>query len=159
MEERRLVGGRLLKASKFSQAEIARELNVSRASVSAWARQVSEEGIKGLRKRNAKGSLSKLTPEHRQALKRWLERGALACGFSTDRWTLERVHKLIKREFGVAYHPNYLNRLLRKLGFSLQKPVPRAREQERELVKAWLERDLPRVKKVATAPGKNRVLG
>ena len=159
MEERRLAGGRLLKAGKLSQAEIARQLSVSRASVSAWAKHVSKEGIKGLRKRNAKGSTSKLTPEHRQALKRLLDRGALACGCSTDRWTLERVHKLIKREFGVIYHPNYLNRLLRKLGFSLQKPVPRAREQERELVQAWLERDLPRVKKVTAAQGRNHVLG
>ena len=159
MEERRLAGGRLLKAGKLSQAEIARRLGVSRASVSAWARQVSEEGIKGLRKRNAKGGTSKLTPEYRQALKRLLERGALACGFSTDRWTLERVHKLIKREFGVIYHPNYLNRLLRKLGYSLQKPVPRAREQEHELVKAWLEHGLPRVKKVTAAQSRNRVLG
>jgi len=159
MEERRLAGGRLLKAGKLSQAEIARQWSVSRASVSAWAKQVSEEGIKGLRKRNAKGSTSKLTPEQRQTLKRLLDRGALTCGFSTDRWTLERVHKLIKREFNVAYHPNYLNRLLRKLGFSLQKPVPRAREQERELVKAWLEHDLPRIKKVAAAQSRNRVLG
>ena len=92
-------------------------------------------------------------------MKRLLDRGALASGFPTDRWTLERVKTLIKREFGIAYHPNYLNRLLRKLGFSLQKPLPRAREQERKLVKAWLTRDLPRVKKILAAQGRNRVLG
>jgi transposase len=159
MEERRLEGGRLLKAGTLSQAEIARQLGVSRATVSDWAKKVAEEGIRGLRKRKAKGGESKLTKEQKQKLTRLLDRGALACGFSTDRWTLQRVAELIEREFDVTYHPNYLNRLLDQLGFSPQKPLPRAVEQEQELVKAWLERDLPRVKKGAAAVRRNRILG
>jgi transposase len=159
MEERRLAGGRLLKAGKLSQAEIARQLSVNRATVSDWAKKVRKEGMRGLRQRKAKGGVSKLTEEQKQKLKRFLDRGALACGFSTDRWTLQRVAELIERELGVTYHPNYLNRLLDKLGFSPQKPLPRAAEQERELVQAWLERDLPRVKKVAAAVRRHRVLG
>jgi len=66
---------------------------------------------------------------------------------------------LIQQEFEVTYHPNYLNRLLSKLGFSPQKPLPQAVEQERELVKAWLERDWSRIKKVASARRRDRVLG
>jgi len=127
--------------------------------VSEWARKVKEEGIRGLRKRKANGGICKLTKEQKQRLKGFLDRGALACGFSTDRWTLQRVGELIEREFGVTYHPNYLNRLLDKLGFSPQKPLPQAVEQERELVRAWLERDLPRVKKGAAAVRRNRILG
>jgi transposase len=157
MEERRLEGGRLLRAGTLSQAEIARQLGVSRATVSDWAKKVEKEGIRGLRKRKAVGSRSKLTQEQKQKLKRLLDRGALACGFSTDRWTLERVCELIQREFGVSYHPNYLNRLLDRLGFSPQKPLPQAVEQEEELVRAWLKRDWPRIKKVAAARRKNRV--
>lgn len=159
MEERRLEGGRLLKAGKVSQAEIARQLGVSRTTVSDWAKKVEKAGIRGLHKRKAKGGISKLTQEQAQKLKRFLDRGALACGFSTDRWTLQRVSELIEREFRVTYHPNYLNRLLDKLGFSPQIPLPQAVEQERELVQAWLERDLPRLKKVAAARRRNRVLG
>jgi putative transposase len=159
MEERRLAGGRLLKAGKLSQAEIARQLGVSRATVSDWAKKLEAEGIRGLRKRTAKGGTSKLTREQKQKLKRLLDRGALACGFSTDRWTLERVQELIQREFQVSYHPNYLNRLLDKLGFSPQKPLPTAAEQEREMVQAWLEQDFPRLKKVATARRRTRILG
>jgi putative transposase len=106
MEERRLEGGRLLKAGKLSQAEIARQLGVSRATVSDWAKKVEAKGIRGLRKRTAKGGTSKLTKEQRQKLKRLLDRGALANGFSTDRWTLQRVQELIQHEFSVSYHPN-----------------------------------------------------
>ena len=80
-------------------------------------------------------------------------------GFPQTRWTLERVQELIQREFQVSYHPNYLNRLLDKLGFSPQKPLPTAAEQEREMVQAWLEQDFPRLKKVATARRRTRILG
>ena len=79
--------------------------------------------------------------------------------FSTDRWTLERVRQLIQKEFKVSYHRNYLNRLLRQLGFSPQKPLPQAVEQEKELVEAWLQQDWPRIKKVAAARRRDRVLG
>ncbi|HMV30142.1 MAG TPA: IS630 family transposase [Anaerolineales bacterium] len=159
MEERRLQGGRLLKAGKLSQAEIAHQLGVSRATVSEWAKTVQENGISGLRKRKAVGGVSKLTEEQKQKLKRLLDRGALACGFETDCWTLQRVAELIEREFQVVYHPNYLSRLLAKLGFSWQLPMPQAIEQDRALVQAWLERDLPRVKKLAAARRRNSVLG
>jgi putative transposase len=159
MEERRLEGGRLLKAGKMSKAAISRQLGVSRATVSDWAKTIQAKGIRGLRKRKAAGSASKLSNPQKQRLKRMLDRGALACGFPTDRWTLERVQKLIKKEFDVIYHPNYLNRLLRNLGFSPQKPLPQAVEQEKELVQAWLQRDWPRIKKVTAARRKNRVLG
>lgn len=157
LEERRLEGGRLLRAGQLTQAEIARHLNVSRASVSAWAKIIRTAGLRGLRRRKAAGSSSKLTPAQKQRLKRLLDRGALACGFETDRWTLGRVADLIHREFNVTYHPHYLNRLLASLGFSPQKPLPRAVEQDEALVRAWLSQDWPRIKKGAATRRHHRV--
>ena len=159
MEERRLEGGRLLKAGIMSKAEISRHLGVSRATVGQWARIIETKGMRGLQKRKATGSKPKLSKAQKQSLKKKLDRGALANGFPTDRWTLDRVQKLIKREYHVTYHPNYLNRLLRKLGFSPQKPMHQAIEQKKELVEAWLLGDWPRIKKVTSPGGKNRILG
>lgn len=159
MEERRIEGGRLLKADKLSQAEIARRLGVSRATVSDWAKTIEAKGIRSLRKKKAAGSQSKLNGLQKQKLKHLLDRGALANRFPTDRWTLERVRQLIQQKFEVRYHPNYLNRLLRSLGFSPQKPLPQAIEQDKALVTAWLQRDWPRIKKVAAARRRSRILG
>jgi len=159
MEERRLEGGRLLKAGKIRQAEIARKLGVSRAAVSDWSKTVKTKGIRGLRKKKTNGRQSKLNAQQKQQLKYMLDRGALTNGFVTDRWTLGRVRQLIWQKFEVAYHPNYLNRLLRNLGYSPQKPLPQAIEQKKALVEAWLQRDWPRIKKVAAAGRRNRVLG
>jgi transposase len=68
------------------------------------------------------------------------------------------VQQLIKREFGIVYHLNYLSRLLRKLGLSPQVPLPRAVERDEELIRAWIEHDWPRIKKGAAQRRKNRVL-
>ena len=157
LEERRLEGGRLLRAGKLSQADIARHLNVSRASVSAWAKVLRTVGERGLRRRIAAGSSSKLSAAQKQRLKRLLDRGALAGGFETDRWTLRRVAALIRHEFNVTYHPNYLNRLLAALGFSPQKPLPRAVEQDEALVQAWPTQNWPRIKKGAATRRDHRV--
>jgi putative transposase len=159
MQERRLEGGRLLKVGKLSQAEIARQLGVSRATVSDWAKIIKTKGIRGLRKRKAAGIQSKLNPSQKQKLKYMLDRGALANGFPTDRWTLRRVQQLIQQKFKITYHPKYLNRLLRNLGFSPQKPLPQAIEQDKALVTAWLQRDWPRIKKVSATRRNNRILG
>ena len=52
-------------------------------------------------------------------LGRLLDRGAVAAGFATERWTLKRIAALIAREFGVHYHPHYLERPLKAHGFSV----------------------------------------
>lgn len=147
MEERRLAGGRLLREGKLSKAEIARQLGVSRASVTAWAKILENKGLRGLVSKKAPGRESKLDHEQKNRLKRMLKRGALKAGFPTERWTLERVSELIKKEFDINYHPKGLGRVLDKLGFSVQKPLPRAEERDEELVEAWLLRDWPRLKK------------
>ena len=159
MEERRQAGGRLLKAGKLSQSEIARQLGVSRASVSDWAKVVESQGVKGLKSKKARGVEAKLSQEQKQRLKKILEQGALRHGFPTNRWTLERIRQVIRENFQTSYHPKYLSKLLRQLGYSPQKPMPQAIEQEKELVQAWLEKDWTRIKKVAAARRRSRILG
>lgn len=156
-EERRRQGGRLLKAGKLSQAEIARQLGVSRAAVSQWAKRQANGGARALGRRKPKGRQPKLTAEQQRTLLKYLRAGAQAAGFQTARWTMGRVQRLIREKFGVTYHVHYMPRLLDKLEWSLQQPLARAQEQEEELIRAWLARDWPRIKKSAAARRKHRV--
>ena len=158
LEERRLAGGRLLKQGKLSQAQIARQLGVSRAAVSQWAQQLHTGGMLRLYQRISAGRPAHLTSAQQHELVRQLKRGALAAGFSTDRWTLRRIQQLIRWEFKVTYHPNYLSRLLRQLGWTPQYPLPRAKERDDELVEAWLRQDWSRIKKGTSNWGGNRVV-
>lgn len=158
MEERRLEGGRLLRESSLSKAQIAVHLGVSRTAVSQWAKRTRAGGLRRLAAGLSDGRPCKLTRQQRRALLRRLRGEALAAGFPTDRWTLPRIRQVIEREFAVEYHPKYLNRLLRHLGWTPQLPQPVPTERDEELIHAWLERDWPRIKKSAAARRAGRPL-
>jgi len=157
MAERRAEGVRLLEVGEMTQVEIARHLGVTEAAVSKWKKQLVEEGPQALQARKTTGRPPKLDEVAKAKLVKKLEEGAIAAGFPTEQWTQARVKQLIKREFGVIYHQNYISRLLDDLGWSVQKVDPRAMEQDEELVRAWLSRDLPRIKKSAAARRRDRV--
>jgi putative transposase len=158
METRRRAGAKLLRAGRLSQAEIARQLGVSRATVSDWAKRLAAGGLRALKRCKAPGRPTRLTVTQQRALIRQLKRGALAAGFPTDRWTLRRIGQVIERMFGVHYHVNSLHRLLDRLDWSLQQPLPRAAERDEELIRAWLAQDWPRIKKSAAVRRGHRVL-
>ena len=157
MAERRAEGVRSLEAGEMTQAEIARHLGVTEAAVSKWKRQLMEEGPQALQARKATGRPPKLDEGAKAELVKKLEEGAIAAGFPTEQWTQARVKKVIEREFGVRYHRNYISRLLNDLGWSVQKVDPRAIERDEELIRAWLSRDWPRIKKSAAARRRDRV--
>jgi len=138
LEERRMEGGRLLRAGKLKKAEIARQLGVSRTAVGAWAKALEAGGLRRLRRRTGSGRKSKLSADQKERLKRFLDRGALAAGYPTDRWTMVRVCELIQKEFDISYHPKWIKQVLDQMGYRVQKPVPRAAERDEELVKSRL---------------------
>lgn len=157
LAERRAEAVRLLEAGEMKQVEIARHLGVTEAAVSKWKRQLAEEGPEALQLRKSTGRPPKLDATARQALVKKLEEGAVAAGFPTEQWTQARVKQVIEREFGVVYHQNYISRLLDGLGWSVQKPEPRAIERDEDLIRAWLKQDWPRIKKGAAARRRDRI--
>ncbi len=148
-EERRRLAAQLLRQKHWPQAQVARYLGVSRTAVSQWARQLAQGGLRQLRSRHSQGRPAKLSKTQKRTLLSLLRRGARSAGFPTERWTLQRIQSLIEREFQVTYHPSYLSRLLRQLGWTPQVPLPRAKERDEELIRAWLSHDWPRIKKSA----------
>jgi transposase len=159
MEERRMKGGKMLRANKLTQYEIAERLGVSRISVSKWKRQLQAEGSKGLKARKSSGRPVKLSGQQQQDLLKVLSRGARDAGYPTERWTLKRVQQVIKREYQVSYHPKYLSRLLKQLGWTPQLPLDRALERDEILIAAWLKRDWPRIKKITSLRSGHHIHG
>ena len=147
LEERRLAAARLLHRGRMTQAAIARHLGVSRASVCRWAAIVRRQGRHGLRARPKAGRPPRLGARAWARLGRLLAHGAVAAGFETERWTLRRVAALIRREFGVRYHPRYLERPLKAHGFTAQRPATRAKERDERAIAAWPRREWVAIKK------------
>ena len=141
----------LLRKQGVSPGEIATVLNCHVHSVYRWLAAAREQGADGLVARLPQGAPSKLSEFQRVELAEQLLRGAMAHGFSTDLWTAPRVQRLIREQFAVEYHVNYVPTLLRALNFTPQKPEHRARERNAAEVEHWLHSDWPRVKKKRTA--------
>ena len=150
-EERRLAAAALLRQGRLSQADIARHVGVSRARVCRWAATLAQEGPRGLVARPNLGPPARLDEKAWTRLGRLLDRGALAAGFATERWTFGRIAALIEREFGIHYHPCHLERPLKAHGFSVQRPAIRARERDELVIAVWPKRDWVGVEK--GAPG------
>src|SRR5438105_2141061 len=104
LEERRLAAGRLLRAERLTEAEVARRMGVSRASVTRWKQRLERAGTAGLRARRSSGRPSRLSEGQWSELLGLLREGAVAAGFEAERWTLRRIAGVIERAFGVRYH-------------------------------------------------------
>jgi len=146
LETRRLHALSLLHQG-LAPVEVARRVGVDRRSVRRWNAAARAGGRDAIRARPVPGRPPKLAPNDRHRLEQLLMRGAHAAGFATDLWTCPRVATLIRREFGVRYHVDHLGRLLRRLGWSPQKPERRARERDEATIRRWLRVELPRIKK------------
>ena len=139
------------RAAKFfrdglPQAEVARRCGVSRTTAMRWHRAWLKRGKRYLepltRGRPPLCSAAKL-----ERIEKALLLGPQAHGFSTELWTLERIAQVIGRVGGVRYHPGHVWRILRSLGWSLQKPTTRARERDESEIARWKKRSWSRLKK------------
>lgn len=130
-----------------SQADVARELEVSRQSVSRWHADWLAGGTPALRAAGRAGRLPQLDGTDLRRVERRLEKGALDNGYPTDMWTLQRVAEVIETETGVAFHPGHVWRILREMGWSRQRPARRAVERDDEAIADWAKHEWPRIKK------------
>jgi transposase len=136
-----------LKQEGWSQQRIADALGVSKGAVSQWMKRGREGGVEALKRQPAPGAQPRLSEEQRAKVPELLERGAEAHGFRGEVWTCARVAEVIRREFGVSYHPAHVSRLLKALRQSLQKPQRRANQREEEAIERWKEQRWTSLKK------------
>ena len=128
-------------------SEVARRVQSSVSSVHRWARTWKKEGSRGLDSKPVPGRPPKLTAQQRRRLEKRLLQGAMACGFPNELWTLKRIAILIRREFGVQYHPSHLWRVLQSCGWSCQVPERRAIQRDEEAIAHWKRHKWPAIKK------------
>jgi transposase len=125
-------------------AVVARIVGVTRSSLHRW-RRMARHGT-GLAAKPATGARRRLTDPQLKELEGLLDEGAPAHGFPNELWTSARVALVIRRHFGVKYHPDYVRRLLRRrLGWTSHKPQRRARQRNDKEVERWKADEFPRI--------------
>jgi transposase len=152
LEQRRMEAAELLKKG-VGQTEVARRLGAHRQSVIRWARQLALSGRRGLKQAGRAGRKSKLNPTQLQQLEQALKRGPEAAGYANGLWTAGRVRRLIEEQCGVRYHEAHVWRILRRLGWSCQRPAGKALERDEEAIRHWKKWAWPRLKKKPASSG------
>jgi transposase len=131
-----------------SQAEVARELDVSRQSASRWHAGWQASGATGLQSRGPTGRYPKVPDSALEGIEQALLEGAKAHGFATDVWTLDRIAVVIQGLTGVSLSNPSVWRLLRKrLGWTVQRPQRQAKERDEEAIQHWVAHEWPRIKR------------
>jgi transposase len=133
-----------------SPTTIARILGTDRSSLYRW--RAAARGPAGLAAKPHPGPTPRLSDDQFHQLEALLQRGAKAHGWPNQLWTAARVAVLIRRHFGVRYHPDHVRRFLRaRLGWTSQKPRRRAKERDEDGIARWLREDFPRIVRAAWA--------
>jgi transposase len=146
LDRQRQRGLELLKQGKKPK-EVAFILEVNRSTVYRWRRE--EQSGKRKKKRGTPGRKSKLTKAQLKQLEKALDRGAGVYGFYGEHWTLDRIVQVIWQEFGVSYHPSAVWHILRKLGWSSQRPQRRPFQRDDQAIEDWIDEVQPEIKKSA----------
>jgi transposase len=148
LEARRFRALALL-AQGWDRSRIAEAFGVTTAAVGKWARLAAQYGEDALRSRPHVGRTPRLTLEHLAEVAALLEQGAEAHGFQGDVWTSARVTTLIARHFDLHLSDRQVRRLLRRIGWSRQKPATRARQRDEDAIAHWRCVRWPRLKRQA----------
>jgi transposase len=136
---------------QMSQTEATRVFGVGRTSIHNWLKAYQKGGVAALK-------AHKRGPKHQSRLAG--HQAATIVRLITDRcpdqlklpfalWTREAVGELIEKRYGLSVSVWTVGRYLKRWGFTPQKPLRRAYEQDPQAVQRWLEQDYPAIRQQA----------
>jgi transposase len=139
----------------MSKAEAVRVFAVGKTALFAWLKAYAQRGEAGLRGKKL-GRPRRATLAGHQA--------ATTVRLIADRcpdqlklpyalWTRQAVRDLIHRRWGRELSLSTVGRLLKKWGFTPQKPLRRAFERDPKAVQKWLDEEYPAIAKEAKKQG------
>lgn len=131
----------------MTQQLTAEVLEVARPTVSKWWGIYKREGLEGLtlrRRGRSRGEKRQLTSEQERRIQKMLvdkTPDQLKLPFAL--WTRKAVQEAIEEHYGVKLPIRTVGLYLHRWGFTPQKPVKRAYEQQPEAVRKWLDETYP----------------
>ncbi len=140
---------RMLEQGK-SQTEVCELLGVNKNSVSSWKKKHQKDGIKGLKERpkgKTIGAFRLISQEQEKQIQKLITDkmpDQLKLPFAL--WTRKAIKEVIEREYGVKIALRTISDYLKRWGYTPQKPMKRAYEQNPKAVERWLNKDYPAIK-------------
>jgi len=135
-------------------ASVATAFGVSTRAVFGWLARFAEGGQNALLARPVPGRPPKISADEM----RWIaqavrDHSPQQFRFEFGLWTLSLISELIRRQFGKSLALASVSRVMKLLGFSVQKPLYQAWQQDARLVHEWETRTYPAIRAQARAQG------
>jgi transposase len=155
LERRRKRAVEAVRVEGLSPTVVARAFGVHRVTVQAWLRAANDP--RGLDAKPVRRP-ARLADEQLPQLQALLLQGARAHGWANDLWTAARVAEVIRRHFGLAFHPEHVRKVLkRRLRWTSQRPQRKAKERDEDGIRRWKAEEFPRLVAEARARGAHLV--
>jgi len=132
----------------IQQKEAVKLFRVSQAAISKWMKVYKKTGLRGLRKKRQG------RPKESGKLKGWqaswvvrtiTDKCPEQLKFPWGLWTREAIQELIRWKFGIELSISSVSRLLKKWGFTPQKPIRRAYERNPKAIAEWMVKTYPKI--------------
>ena len=146
--------GILMSLDGETTGEIAQRLKVHRSTVPLWIEHWNQHGPEGLWEGQRPGRPCGLDATARQRLCDILDSGPVAYGLATGIWTSPLIGQILQEEFGVTYHPGHVRKLLKQLGYSVQRPTTRLVQADLKEKRKWVRYRYPNLKKTPEPKGR-----
>lgn len=126
--------------------QVAEAYGVNRTTLFRWLCRFTIDGQRGLERRVGSGRPRLLAALDMERINDIVLEPASAFGFESDLWTVGRLRRVIREQYGVTVSPDTVWRRLREAGFTYQKPERRYFEVNEEAREEWLRVDAPRIR-------------
>jgi transposase len=134
----RLAAG-LLVLEGWNSSQIAEIFGLSRWSVVQWIQRLNKEGVIGLMEKERCGRPVRMNMKVQKHLEQALMKDAREVGLSRNHWDGITVVEYLKREHGVQLKVRQAQRWIRRLGFSLHRPIYRYAQATSDGVETFTE--------------------
>lgn len=133
---------------------VSRVLGIHRSTMYGWLALYTQGGYGALNAKRRGGRTSLLDTKAIKWLYRVLiDKNPLQLQFPFALWTSKMVKTLIFKKFGIQISKATTCRIMKQMGFSPQRPLWRAYQQNPDLVERWLKSDFPKIRKKAKKTG------
>ena len=136
----------------MDRGEAAKIGGMDRQTLRDWVHRFNAAGPDGLLDNRTSGPTPRLSPDQLAELAMIVETGPDRKVDGVVRWRRIDLKRVIAERFGVDYHPRYVGKLLKKLGFSHISARPRHPAQDERIVEAFKKTSRARVTRSSRWP-------
>ena len=141
------IQGIMMSLDGSTTTQIADRLKVHRSTVPLWIEHWNEHGEEGLWEGQRSGRPAEVDESMRRRVCDILDSGPVAYGLDTGIWTSPIIGQILQEECGVRYHPGHVRKLLKRWGYSVQRPTTRLVQADVAQRRKWVRYTYPNLKK------------